>query len=87
LFYVETTRVLTNTNLVVLCDFLENHRVKITNKINLGGAQLSLRSRDMKSKLNADMFRCLKFLFHLSIIQINFENGDKNGVLDPSYVE
>ncbi len=32
LFYVETTN-----KLVVLCDFLENHRVKITNKINLGG--------------------------------------------------
>jgi hypothetical protein len=27
----------TTNKLVVLCDFLENHRVKITNKINVGG--------------------------------------------------
>jgi hypothetical protein len=35
---------------------------------------------DMKSKLNADTFRRLKSIFHLYFIQINFENGDKNGV-------
>ncbi len=29
------------TNLVVLCDVLENHRVKITNKINVCGLQYS----------------------------------------------
>jgi hypothetical protein len=34
----------------------------------------------MKFKLNADTFRRLKSLFHLYFIQINFENGDKNGV-------
>ena len=34
---------------------------------------------DKKSKLNVDVFRRLKSLFHLYFIQINFENGDKNG--------
>jgi hypothetical protein len=38
---------------------------------------------DMKSKLNADTFRRLKSIFHLYFIQINFENGDKNGVFGP----
>jgi hypothetical protein len=35
---------------------------------------------NMKFKLNANAFRRLKALFHLYFIQINFENGDKNGV-------
>jgi hypothetical protein len=35
---------------------------------------------NMKSKLDADTFRRLKSLFHLYFIQINFENGEKNGV-------
>jgi hypothetical protein len=51
------------TNLVVLCDFLENHRVKITNKINLGGAQLSLRSRSIlaRSVRNISIFDFCSF--------------------------
>ena len=60
----------TLTNHAAYLNYIDNFRNKQRTKKIIS---------DMKSKLNVDMFWRLKSLFHLYFIQINFENGDKNG--------